>query len=65
MVAAGSMVAAVEGLQMRMVGNATVSQKLTEQLAHTIKSDPVGTSVHDTINTQYIRIHRTKKISDL
>lgn len=43
MVAAGSMVAAVEGLQMRMVGNATMSRKLTEQLAQTIRSDPVGT----------------------
>ncbi|XP_070763468.1 G1/S-specific cyclin-D1-like isoform X2 [Enoplosus armatus] len=40
MVAAGSMVAAVEGLQMRMVGNAMMSQKLTEQLAQTIRSDP-------------------------
>lgn len=49
MVAAGSMVAAVEGLQMRMVGEATMSQKLTEQLAQTIRSDPVGTYVHDTM----------------
>ncbi|XP_069574720.1 G1/S-specific cyclin-D1-like [Brachyistius frenatus] len=40
MVAAGSMVAAVEGLQMRMAGNITMSQKLTEQLAQTIRSDP-------------------------
>lgn len=40
MVAAGSMVAAVEGLQMRMVGDAAMSQKLTEQLAQTIRSDP-------------------------
>ncbi|XP_051239289.1 G1/S-specific cyclin-D1 [Dicentrarchus labrax] len=40
MVAAGSMVAAVEGLQMRMLGNAMMSQKLTEQLAQTIRSDP-------------------------
>ncbi|XP_047451315.1 G1/S-specific cyclin-D1-like [Mugil cephalus] len=40
MVAAGSMVAAVEGLQMRMVGNTMMSQKLTEQLAQTIRSDP-------------------------
>lgn len=65
MVAAGSMVAAVEGLQMRMVGNATMSQKLTEQLAQTIKSDPVGTSVHDTINTQYIHTHKTNLIFKL
>lgn len=54
MVAAGSMVAAVEGLQMRMVGNAMMSQKLTEQLAQTIKSDPVGTSVHDMLSPGYI-----------
>ncbi|KAI9523102.1 G1/S-specific cyclin-D1 [Dissostichus eleginoides] len=40
MIAAGSMVAAVEGLQMRMVGNGLMSQKLTEQLAQTIRSDP-------------------------
>ncbi|XP_028305676.1 G1/S-specific cyclin-D1 [Gouania willdenowi] len=40
MVAAGSMVAAVEGLQMKMVGNATMSQELTEQLAQIIRSDP-------------------------
>ncbi|XP_010795159.1 G1/S-specific cyclin-D1-like [Notothenia coriiceps] len=40
MIAAGSMVAAVEGLQMRMVGNSLMSQKLTEQLAQTIRSDP-------------------------
>ncbi|XP_028285691.1 G1/S-specific cyclin-D1-like [Parambassis ranga] len=40
MVAAGSMVAAVEGLQMRMVGNTMMSQKLTQQLAQTIRSDP-------------------------
>lgn len=40
MVAAGSMVAAVEGLQMKMVGNALMSLKLTEQLARTIGSDP-------------------------
>lgn len=45
MVAAGSMVAAVEGLQMRMVGNAMMSQKLMEHLAQTIRSDPVGTSI--------------------
>lgn len=42
MVAAGSMVAAVEGLQMRMVGNTMMSQKLTQQLAQTIRSDPVS-----------------------
>lgn len=53
MVAAGSMVAAVEGLQMRMVGDATMSQKLTEQLAQTIRSDPVGTYVHDKTVTIY------------
>ncbi|KAM7413833.1 hypothetical protein PAMA_018901 [Pampus argenteus] len=40
MVAAGSLVAAVEGLQMRIAGNATMSQKLTEKLAQTIRSDP-------------------------
>ncbi|XP_031697939.1 G1/S-specific cyclin-D1-like [Anarrhichthys ocellatus] len=40
MVAAGSMVAAVEGLQTRMAGNAATSQKLTERLAQTIRSDP-------------------------
>uniref|UniRef100_A0A3Q3XA04 Uncharacterized protein n=1 Tax=Mola mola TaxID=94237 RepID=A0A3Q3XA04_MOLML len=40
MVAAGSIVAAVEGLQMRVVGSAEVSQKLTEQLAQIIRSDP-------------------------
>lgn len=57
MVAAGSLVAAVEGLQMRMVGNAMMSQKLTEQLAQTIRSDPVGTSVHDLISTHYIQTH--------
>lgn len=53
MVAAGSMVAAVEGLQMRIVGNAMMSQKLTEQLAQTIRSDPVSTSVHELISTHY------------
>ncbi|XP_019963536.1 G1/S-specific cyclin-D1-like isoform X2 [Paralichthys olivaceus] len=42
MVAAGSMVAAVEGLQIKMVGNALMAQKLTEQLAQTIRSDSVG-----------------------
>lgn len=56
MVAAGSMVAAVEGLQMRMVGNTVMSQKLTEQLAQTIKSDPVGTSVHNMTGTHYIHL---------
>ncbi|KAM8892708.1 G1/S-specific cyclin-D1-like [Spinachia spinachia] len=40
MVAAGSMVAAVEGLQARMEGSAAASQKLMEQLAQTIRSDP-------------------------
>ncbi|XP_041795487.1 G1/S-specific cyclin-D1-like [Chelmon rostratus] len=40
MIAAGSMVAAMQGLQMRMVGNTAMSQKLTEQLAQTIRSDP-------------------------
>ncbi|XP_078114053.1 G1/S-specific cyclin-D1-like [Sander vitreus] len=40
MVAAGSMVAAVEGLQMRMVGTTMMSKKLTEQLAQIIRSDP-------------------------
>lgn len=48
------MVAAVEGLQMRMVGNATMSQKLTEQLAQSIRSDPVGTPVHDTMSSHSI-----------
>lgn len=43
MVAAGSVVAAVEGLHMRMVGNVVMVQKLTEQLAQTIRSDLVGT----------------------
>uniref|UniRef100_A0A3B4ZG04 G1/S-specific cyclin-D1-like n=1 Tax=Stegastes partitus TaxID=144197 RepID=A0A3B4ZG04_9TELE len=40
MVAAGSVVAAVEGLQAKMEGNTMTSQKLTEQLAQTIRSDP-------------------------
>ncbi|KAM9376136.1 G1/S-specific cyclin-D1-like [Pholidichthys leucotaenia] len=40
MVAAGSMAAAVEGLQVRLESSATMSQKLTEQLAQTIRSDP-------------------------
>ena len=53
MVAASSMVAAVEGLQMKMVGNAMMSQKLTEQLAQTIRSDPVGTSTEDTTSTYH------------
>lgn len=57
MVAAGSMAAAVEGLQMKMVGNAMMLQKLTEQLAQTIRSDPVGTSVHDRVSTHYIHTH--------
>lgn len=46
MVAAGSVVAAVEGLQMRMVGNTMTSQSLTEQLAQIIRSDPVGELSH-------------------
>lgn len=62
MVAAGSMVAAVEGLQMRILGNAMMSQKLTEQLAQTIRSDPVGTSVREMISTH--QTPRTKTISD-
>lgn len=45
MVAAGSVVAAVEGLQTKMVGSALTSLRLTEQLARTIRSDLVGTSV--------------------
>lgn len=49
MVAAGSVVAAVEGLQMKLVDNVMMSQKLTEQLAQTIKSDPVGTPVYHII----------------
>lgn len=40
MVAAGSMAAAVEGLQLRMAGNTMTSQKLTERLAQIIRSDP-------------------------
>ncbi|XP_032380262.1 G1/S-specific cyclin-D1 [Etheostoma spectabile] len=40
MVAAGSMVAAVGGLQMRMVGTSMMSKTLTEQLAQIIRSDP-------------------------
>ncbi|XP_034734516.1 G1/S-specific cyclin-D1-like [Etheostoma cragini] len=40
MVAAGSMVAAVGGLQMRMLGTAMMSKTLTEQLAQIIRSDP-------------------------
>lgn len=59
MIAAASTVAAMEGLQMRMVGNTTMSQKLTEQLAQTIRSDPVGTSVNDLIGT-----HHSHTISD-
>lgn len=51
MVAAGSVVAAVEGLQMRMVGSVIMLQKLTEQLAQTIRSDPVGTSVYEMVST--------------
>lgn len=46
MVAAGSMVAAVDGLQTRIVGDASVSQKMTERLAQTIGCDPVSISVH-------------------
>uniref|UniRef100_A0A3Q3J436 Uncharacterized protein n=1 Tax=Monopterus albus TaxID=43700 RepID=A0A3Q3J436_MONAL len=40
MVAAGSMLAAVEGLQMRMASNGIMPQKLMEQLAQSIRSDP-------------------------
>ncbi len=58
MVAAGSMVAAVEGLQVRMVGNTMMSQKLTEQLAQIIRSDPVGTSVYDMISPRHILIFK-------
>ncbi|XP_034033183.1 G1/S-specific cyclin-D1-like [Thalassophryne amazonica] len=39
MVAAGSVVAAVDGLQTRMAGNTAPSQELTERLAWTIRSD--------------------------
>lgn len=42
MVAASSMVAAVEGLQSRLAGGCNVSQKMTEQLAQTIRCDPVS-----------------------
>lgn len=63
MVAAGSMVAAVEGLQMRMVGNATMSQKLTEQLAQTIRSDPVGTSVRDMISTHALTLTERRSLT--
>ncbi|KAK2918336.1 G1/S-specific cyclin-D1-like [Channa argus] len=40
MVAAGSIMAAVEGLQMKLAGNVLMLQKLTKQLAQTIRSDP-------------------------
>ncbi|KAG7255397.1 hypothetical protein CRUP_018592 [Coryphaenoides rupestris] len=40
MVAAGSLVASVKGLQMRIVGNAMTAQNLTESLAKIIRSDP-------------------------
>ncbi|CAL8358976.1 unnamed protein product [Lota lota] len=40
MVAAGSLVASVKGLQMRIVGNAMTAQNLTENLAQIIRSDP-------------------------
>ncbi|KAK2841783.1 hypothetical protein Q5P01_011983 [Channa striata] len=40
MVAAGSIVAAVEGLQTKLGGNVLMSQKLIKQLAQTIRSDP-------------------------
>ncbi|KAK0149048.1 G1/S-specific cyclin-D1 [Merluccius polli] len=40
MVAAGSLVASVKGLQMRIVGNAMTAQNLTESLAQIIRSDP-------------------------
>lgn len=43
MVAASSMVAAVEGLQTRLAGDCNMSQKMTEQLAQTIRCDPVST----------------------
>lgn len=43
MVAASSMVAAVEGLQSRLAGDCNMSQKMTEQLAQTIRCDPVST----------------------
>jgi hypothetical protein len=42
MVAAGSLVASVKGLQMRIVGNAMTEQNLTENLAQIIRSDPVS-----------------------
>lgn len=42
MVAASSMVAAVEGLQSRLAGDCNMSQKMTEQLAQTIRCDPVS-----------------------
>jgi len=42
MVAAGSLVASVKGLQMRIVGNAMTAQNLTESLAQIIRSDPVS-----------------------
>ncbi|CAL8376019.1 unnamed protein product [Arctogadus glacialis] len=40
MVAAGSLVASVKGLQMRIVDNAMTEQNLTENLAQIIRSDP-------------------------
>ncbi|TWW76150.1 G1/S-specific cyclin-D1 [Takifugu flavidus] len=40
MVAASSMVAAVGGLQSRLAGGCNMSQKMTEQLAQTIRCDP-------------------------
>lgn len=42
MVAASSMVAALEGLQTRLAGGCSVSQKMAEQLAQTIRCDPVS-----------------------
>lgn len=42
MVAASSMVAAAEGLQTRLGGDCNMSQKMTEQLAQTIRCDPVS-----------------------
>lgn len=54
MVAAGSMVAAVEGLQMRMVGNTSICEKLTEQLAQTIRSDPVSAPVDHMITVFHL-----------
>ena len=46
MVAAGSLVASVKGLQMRIVGNAMTAQNLTENLAQIIRSDPVSLALY-------------------